>query len=261
MTFPTGHQGLTAYRELREFRKRHEHEWTYEQLNARTRLKAGERLRDQKANSIADLAAVLETQAQIAQKHQEQADRENKQKANATANANTRYQEIGVRMRELRSEALSGNEDARKEYKQLKNEKIHIRKALRKPMPHLALKRKYHPLNDPTPVSQRRFTREQRQKLLPRMSMAGLRIQWANTLDAEFARTWPKSVVHEALQEANLRTRHMHPPTAAPSTNLDLEAIENSKAQATLQESSQPETTREPSMLERLVVRLRDGAN
>lgn len=274
ITFPTGHQGLNAYRELREFRKRHEHEWTYKKLGVRTRLEAGRKLMDQKANSIADMAAVLQRQVEVAETHQAETQKETAQIQQAVANAQLRHEEIKSQLRQLRPTALNGDDEhALKTYKALKNERMHIRRSLEKPMPHLALKHKYHPLNDPSPVSKRKWTRYQRHQILPRMSVQGLRIKWADILDAEFARTWPASVVHESLETANARTRHIHPPMEASPppppppapSRAEGAMMEKDEANTAVQTSpvakKKPKSSEEPGRWERLIVRLQHGRN
>ena len=226
---------------------------------------------DQKANSIADMAAVLQRQTEVARTHQQQAEQERENIRKATEKANLRYEEIKSLLRQLRPTALNGDEEALKQYKVLKNEKIHIRKSLEKPMPHRALKRRYHPLNDAHPVAKQRWNKTQRRLILPRMSTQGLRIKWANILDAEFAQTWPSSVIHEALERATPQTRHTHPPATPPQlapTQAEEVAVENNQAEIAVQtppsaaaESPVPEALKEPSRLERLVSRLRDGRN
>ena len=270
VTFPSGQQGLTAYRELREYRKRHEHEWTYEDLKARTRKAAGRRLQNQKANTVADLAAVLQRQDKIASFHREVEERETQQIEKATLSANARIAELKSSMIPLRQKMLDGDQKATEEYKAAKAEKLRLRRALSKPMPHLALKHRYHPANDPSPEKP---ASSRRKYHFPRISMQGLRIKWANMADAEFARTWPSSVTHEALEEANARTRHIHPPvTAPPPPPSDLEQTQIQKDAATaaakLKSGPQSQTsitqqapkTESSPWMDRLLVRLRDGA-
>lgn len=59
-----GHVGRSAYQKLREFKKRHELEWSddaaeAERIRRLTRHERGKELNNQRANAIADLAAVL----------------------------------------------------------------------------------------------------------------------------------------------------------------------------------------------------------
>lgn len=66
--FPSSHAGLAAYRKLREFRRLHETRYNLEDITEKEgkqagtlypRKKRGRILMNQKANSVADLAAVL----------------------------------------------------------------------------------------------------------------------------------------------------------------------------------------------------------
>ena len=66
ISFPpkSGPIGLSVFQKLREYRKRHELEWGDEIVSdstgkPRTRIERGRLLCDQKANSVADMAAVL----------------------------------------------------------------------------------------------------------------------------------------------------------------------------------------------------------
>lgn len=72
LNFPNQYQGLHAYARLREFRERHETEWPVEDFTIQKGPQFGQlmsrkersfKLMDQKANSIADMAAVLAMQA------------------------------------------------------------------------------------------------------------------------------------------------------------------------------------------------------
>ena len=72
LNFPNQYQGLHAYARLREFRERHETEWPLEDFTIQKGPQYGQlmsrkersfKLMDQKANSIADMAAVLGMQA------------------------------------------------------------------------------------------------------------------------------------------------------------------------------------------------------
>lgn len=66
--FPSQHQGLNAYRRLREFRKKHELSWPEASDGKTSRPPKRDRIRqlmDQKANAVADLAAVLHIQKDI----------------------------------------------------------------------------------------------------------------------------------------------------------------------------------------------------
>ena len=73
VTFPQPYQGLLAYHKLREFRKRHEFEYPPDILEKdkrwtklSTRKRKSRILMDQKANTVADLAATLRIQEEEA---------------------------------------------------------------------------------------------------------------------------------------------------------------------------------------------------
>ncbi|KAI9750038.1 MAG: glutamine-dependent NAD(+) synthetase [Chaenotheca gracillima] len=66
LSFPRSEQGLLAYRHLREFKKMHELSWDKEDFkqeknpnNLLSMKQRGKKLMDQKANSVADMAATL----------------------------------------------------------------------------------------------------------------------------------------------------------------------------------------------------------
>ena len=269
VTFPSGHQGLTAFRELREFRKRHEHEWTYHELGSWNKKEALQKVMDQKANSVADLAVVLERQAKLAEKHQLEAAAEQEQIQKVVQKANARMDEITVQKQELKSAVMSGDEKAKQKYKAIRNEKILLRKAIAEPMPHFALAGKYHALNDKVPLSQRGRTRTRKARVVPRMSMHGLRIGWANLLDAEYAPTWPASVLHEELPKSDNRTRHSHviPDSEVPG-QTELEETKVATDEEKIETQTQPavEVAKdpapdEPNWMARLSKRISQGRN
>lgn len=51
--------GLSTFQKLREYRKLHELLWPKEEMQGLSRVKRGRKLMDQKANSVADMAAAL----------------------------------------------------------------------------------------------------------------------------------------------------------------------------------------------------------
>ncbi|KAI8943338.1 hypothetical protein NX059_001355 [Plenodomus lindquistii] len=74
ITFPTAHQGYSAFRRLRELRKLHELAWEktnpeWKQLNLKARVK---KIMDQRANFSADLAEVLRMQEEYGAKTQQE---------------------------------------------------------------------------------------------------------------------------------------------------------------------------------------------
>ncbi len=157
--FPTSVQGLVAYRKLREFRRLHETSYPLELITETegknkgkllSMKKRGKVLMDQKANSVADLAAVL-----------------------------------------LQQERPPTGEQIERAEKRLKHkEKMRRQKGAEKVKG--------------VPV------------LAPLMSgVDGIRVRWADPLDAELAETWPAAVVHDGL-EKNRYTAAFPPPPPSP---------------------------------------------
>ncbi|KAL8717044.1 MAG: hypothetical protein Q9225_005680 [Loekoesia sp. 1 TL-2023] len=166
--FPRPSQGLLAYRRLREFRRLHETSYPLSlitktegplQGQLHSTKKRGKILMDQKANSIADLAAVLALQKRgPTKKHVEEANR---------------------RVERVRTQKERG------------------KKKFRRRNPQGA---------DPGGVE-------------------GVKVRWANLLDAEFAEKWPEEVVHDGL------TRHRY-TAALPLIEEGGEAIEDGQKKA-----------------------------
>ena len=223
----------------------------------------------QKANSIADLAAVLRSQERDAKLGEQTAEKEHEMAESKDREAKERLEEIKIRKAELRPR-IKESEEARKEYKELKNEKMKIQKMLKKPVPWKALQGEHDPLNDETPPAKRGLGRRRGIKAIPRVTMDGICIEWAEMQDAEFAQSWPKSVVHDKMRLGGKATRHSAPaPTPTHEEPPQLEAVKTEE-QERLEHVQpkkpamlpQPDQEKKPSQtaLERLVVRLRDGA-
>ncbi|KAL8770910.1 MAG: hypothetical protein Q9209_003561 [Squamulea sp. 1 TL-2023] len=165
VSFPRPSQGLLAYRRLREFRRLHETSYplsliTQTEGHHRGQLhstkKRGKILMDQKANSIADLAAVL-------------------------LRAEEKLPRIGQEEQEIDEEKLAEKRGKKAEMKEKRADWIRrMQKAGKK-----SVRRK-----DPQPFEQ--------------PGVEGVKISWANLLDAEFAEQWPEAVVHDGL------TRHRY---------------------------------------------------
>ncbi|KAI9799888.1 MAG: hypothetical protein M1833_003810 [Piccolia ochrophora] len=78
ISFPHGTQGLLAYQKLREYRRLHELSWPVDQFRSPTdpnqmmsKKQRGRKLMDQKANTVADIAAVLQGQEEMADARRE----------------------------------------------------------------------------------------------------------------------------------------------------------------------------------------------
>ena len=135
-------QGLSAYRKLREYRRLHETSYPLESVTQTEgvhkgqllpKKKRGKVLMNQKANSVADMAAVLLQQARAPTE-----------------------EELAKAKRKVRS--------------------------------------------DGRPLAKRGLGSQLSAEATSfQGSVEGVRIRWANILDAEFAETWPKAVIHDGL--------------------------------------------------------------
>ncbi|KAI9718087.1 MAG: hypothetical protein M1812_004345 [Candelaria pacifica] len=143
ISFPAPPQGLLAFRKLREFRKLHELSYPLEDFkDEKGRLlgkkQRGKKLMDQKANSIADIAAVLQAQEEA----QEEA-------------------HVAAKAGETKLERTS-------------------------PKDTLAIVEE-----------EAAQTRRNVELSAGERNWDKVRISWANILDAEYAETWPESVLHQ----------------------------------------------------------------
>lgn len=153
ISFPHPPQGLSAFRKLREYRRMHELSIPLEDIRDKTkndptalieRKKRARLLMDQKANSVADMAAVL--------KKQDEAGPVWDKTEEATASVVSAKGAPRGRSRTLINAWLLGKKEAAAESEQVK-----------------------------------------------RSGVEGVTISWRNLFDAEFAESWPKAVVHSAL--------------------------------------------------------------
>lgn len=259
--FSSGYQGLHAYKQLNEYAKRHLAEWTYGSLNnlLQARGKAqldpqnpawpgfdkpgmamhkrmrwwrrkvvGPALQDQKANSIADVAAVLLQQHQLSQVADEKIEKERALNDDALKQAQIKLEELLKRRKELLGKQ---DEASKKEYVEIKKRKIKIQSAMEKPAPYYALHGIYHVVNDNRiPAKKHRMSlnglqrpdptvpykhagplaKDLRNRDRPPMSMKGIKIEWADILDREYAEEWPTSVEHGLLNMEGRDSRYHH---------------------------------------------------
>lgn len=248
---------------------RHEHEWndvdTTRKSNISRKKDIARQLQDQKANSIADLAAVLRSQEQAAETQQRTVEQDREIAERTISEAKQRLDEIRARKAKLRPR-IAESQEACTEYKDLKRDKMRIQKAFTKPIEWKALKGEYEVLNDTAPPAKRGPGRRRGMKAIPRMTMQGIRIEWADVQDAEFAETWPGAVVHDKME----RVRNIAPiPSVVHQELPEVEAAKIEKQErlaktfapsSTIKDQSIEEQQPAQSRLERLVVRLRDGA-
>lgn len=288
VSFPSGPQGLAAYQQLREFSKRHLHEWTIKELEEsraiqgmrglvrRTdglppgsnflhkkekrrflRKQVGPALQDQKANSVADLAAVMYAQERAARMASQKTLAESEHNRVALAKANARLTELLQMRRDLRSKT---DEESVRKYRQVKLEKIKLQKAMQAPMPYKALAGKYHMMNDNRLPARRGPLRRLGLRHIPRPSMNGVKIEWANLLDAQFAKSWPEAVVHSELALGGGRSRHVATTAIAAREGTKDPQYGEEKVSVASSMPIIPQATAPSTTLSRLISRLRDGS-
>lgn len=240
-SFPSPAQGLHAFRKLREYRKLHELYW--ENPNAKsgnmpTRAERSRIIMDQKANTIADLAAVLREQEELGQFRLESQEKEqNRVREELLALAKeaqagglaalekeiNEHQSIIAGMRRMKrnkeadTPSNSTIEDRVVVVKNLRlrhqkmvaaNETVNsaiadveskANQAGASKTPDSVELSVEPPLILYHPPFPSRLEKAKKQKpKTPLYSADGVIIRWANPLDAEFAESWPQAVRHEA---------------------------------------------------------------
>ncbi|KAL8984310.1 MAG: hypothetical protein Q9205_001697 [Flavoplaca limonia] len=222
VSFPRPLQGLQAYRRLREFRRLHETSYPISLITQtegphkgqlHSTKKRGKILMDQKANSVADLAAVLfraedklETEKPESDPEREGERRINKVKKREEAKKvwmekfKARGKAMGIefdankaeeywRKKELRREAWLRETEERQNDPQLKiQKKIEAQeKTIKRVRGMQKAGQKSAMRWDPQPYVQ--------------PGVEGVKISWANLLDADFAEQWPAAVEHDGLSK------------------------------------------------------------
>lgn len=177
----------------------------------------------QKANCIADLAAVLDHQTQAAEVDAERDAIENSKNQAAISKAQARIEEIKQKLKgKVKNES---SEESWQEYRALKNEKIKLSKALQKPLPHAALNGEYTLRNDARFPARRGFFKARGKQPPPSISMEGVKIEWANVLDAQYASTWPPGVQHDEMPARSHKSRNtLTTAVQPPLANQELQA-------------------------------------
>lgn len=303
--FPSGDQGLAAYKKLREFGLRHLAEWKLEDLNAQLRArgtddlgdpetvwssneemdpkgdwpnmpthkmrrwyrrkKVGPAVQDQKANSIADLAYVMQKQHEAAIVAGRKTEEERALNEMELEKANKTLADYRQRLKSLEDK---DDEASRAEYKDIKLKKMKIRDAMQKPMPYAALTGRYHIKNDGRIPAKRGPLKKLRTKDRPRTTMEGVKIEWANILDKAYAKEWPATVSHELLPQRGQRIRTssyqhttelMSPADIAEYGAKQTAAVKEATKEETLkakevtaEETSLPPKSRMQSIIDRL---------
>lgn len=172
--FPSPLQGLNAFRKLREFRRLHETAYPIELITIKEGDDAGKLMKikqrgkvlmDQKANSVADLAAVL------------------------------LQDEVGPT-----DESMKHKERSKRFWDRVNRQKIEAGKPPTQKRPSLSL----------GPV------------------VSGVRIRWANIMDAHYAEKWPGSVVHHTLERSRYTAAFpAYEMTDLEEADIDTNAVTN----------------------------------
>ncbi|KZF26922.1 hypothetical protein L228DRAFT_258277 [Xylona heveae TC161] len=220
LSFPSSDQGLVAYQKLREFRKLHELQWPEDKMRnpdnpsqLMTKKQRAKALMNQKANSIADMAAVLHWQekiATIAREEEEvaQAKRAEKEQAAAARKQESSAGQV-VDQIESTDEATQAEEVVKAE-----------RGDAQSGPPGTAVEagQAGSAAESPRPVPKRgvgkQLLKQEKQRQIVAQGVDGVAIHWANILDAEYAQSWPLAVIHDIMP----RSRHIAPdPKTLPS--------------------------------------------
>lgn len=245
------------------------------------RKKRGRLLQDQKANSIADLAAILAEQAKISEEHRAIESTTEKRRAEVMEKAQRRVEELKSLKAATRTEYMANRgAETQNAYREHKKALLKLKGAMKNPhdigsykaldaleelcetpnLTQLAEKqgKEYHP--DKEEPERLTWWRPEEKLKGARMSMDGVRIEWANVLDAEFAKTWPEAVIHDTLTRGGNRQRHIAASPLHPTT------VPVAEVEAVVERTQAPEP--EPvveevqqSALGRLVSRLQFGRN
>jgi len=114
--------------------------------------------------------------------------------------------------------------------------------------------------NDGRPLAKRGLGRQATAEALTvKGSVEGVRIRWSNILDAEYAETWPKEVVHDGLERHRYTAAWPPAPPLLPAEERALEGLDREEPDGLSEESKKavetlttvPETTK-PGFFARL---------
>jgi len=163
------------------------------------------------------LAAVLGGQAKIEDREQKRGERAEAKRVEREEGTRARLAEVVSTRREAKAEMFKAEgeaaEAAKTRYRELKKEKMRLQKELAPQTfggavmldPAETSLGAAEPVV-PAPASRSRAGAPKQKSI---MMMDGIKIEWANLLDAEFAQTWPAAVVHDAMPHGGNRGRHM----------------------------------------------------
>ncbi|KAL8671026.1 MAG: hypothetical protein Q9168_004458 [Polycauliona sp. 1 TL-2023] len=217
VSFPRPSQGLQAYRRLREFRRLHETSYPLSLItqtegphkgHLHSTKKRGKILMDQKANSVADLAAVLlRAEENLPKTINEESKIDAEKETEEREEAKKKWMEKVEASR--KEEGLQFDPSKAAEYWRLKE----LSRVARNEKARFEREKKEDGVQDTKMEAKEKHARwvQRMQKTGKKAVMRknpqpyeapgveGVKISWANLLDAEFAAQWPLAVVHDGL--------------------------------------------------------------
>lgn len=214
VSFPSVWQCREAFKQLREFKVRHEHEWHARDLNVKVnydiagrphydRLDIGKKLLNQKANTVADLAMVCELQRRRANRHKDKQAAKDAKIQTALDQLEEKIVSADKQMKELRPKAIAGDTAAQAKYKSLKADKMRHKRSAAMPRPDCRTDPSYHPLHDHTPMPKRGMRRRMRLRAMLPDFKKDIWIAWTDIADRDLARMWPRFVQHQEMDRGS----------------------------------------------------------
>lgn len=283
ISFPSGDQGLSAYQELLEYAKRHLHEWTKDELEARQKMRGlgefravdswnkhmnkcrrwyrskvlGPALQDQHANSVADLAAVMLRQNEAASAAESSTAEERRRNDEALLDARAKVAELIKEKKELEGKT---DDESLKKYKDAKREKMRLQRLMKKPAPAAALAHEYHVMNDPRkPTKKSPLRTRLANRNRPVTMMEGVKIEWADLTDKNFAQEWPETLEHAKMRLPKGRSRSVATTAIETRKEKAVPELEEREKEAEQQQTTPPPVETR-TVMQRIVDRLKFGA-
>ncbi|KAI4272921.1 MAG: hypothetical protein L6R38_006475 [Xanthoria sp. 2 TBL-2021] len=224
ISFPRPSQGLVAYRRLREFRRLHETSYPLSLITQtegphkgqlHSTKKRGKILMDQKANSVADLAAVLlraeeklpktaEEEPEIdpekeAEERERMAEKREEAKKAWMEKVEARRRDRGLYVVPEKLLQLWEEREVNRQASREKSNEEMQRKKEEGPQLKIEAKAKRAEWIRRMQKAGKKSVMRKDPQPHEEPGVEGVKISWANLLDAEFAEQWPEAVVHDGL--------------------------------------------------------------
>ncbi|KAL8752435.1 MAG: hypothetical protein Q9199_005746 [Rusavskia elegans] len=224
ISFPRPSQGLVAYRRLREFRRLHETSYPLSLITQtegphkgqlHSTKKRGKILMDQKANSVADLAAVLlraeeklpktmEEEPEIdpgkeAEEREKMAEKREEAKKAWMEKVEARRRDRGSYVNPQKLLQLWKEKEVNRQATGEKFNEEMQRKKEEGPQLKIEAKAKRAEWIRRMQKAGKKTVMRKDPQPHEEPGVEGVKISWANLLDAEFAEQWPEAVVHDGL--------------------------------------------------------------